>query len=146
MSYNNLPSELKRTENFKVFKNNFKSYLLQNCFYSLRDFFLVIMIDASLVIWVSFDMIRKYIGGLWTIIFTKRVILCFPWLTCVFGGLSIIIVLYWIAWSCHSWLISYSKVILIKKGFYFTLSCIFFKSCWHVVFGCYHLTCPIVPV
>jgi hypothetical protein len=37
--HNNLPFELKRIENFKVFKNKLKSYLLQNCFYSLQEFF-----------------------------------------------------------------------------------------------------------
>jgi hypothetical protein len=37
--HNNLPSEWKRIENFKVFKNKLKSYLLQNCFYSLQEFF-----------------------------------------------------------------------------------------------------------
>jgi hypothetical protein len=37
--HNNLPSELKRIENFKVFKNKLKSYLLQNCFYSLQEFY-----------------------------------------------------------------------------------------------------------
>jgi hypothetical protein len=37
--HNNLPSELKRIENLKVFKNKLKSYLLQNCFHSLQDFF-----------------------------------------------------------------------------------------------------------
>jgi hypothetical protein len=31
--------ELKRIENFKVFKNKLKTYLLQNCFYSLQEFF-----------------------------------------------------------------------------------------------------------
>jgi hypothetical protein len=36
--HNNLPSELKRVENFKIFKNKFKSYLLQNRFYSLQEF------------------------------------------------------------------------------------------------------------
>jgi hypothetical protein len=41
--YNDLPFELKRTEHFKVFKNKLKSYLLQNCFYSLQEF-LVTMI------------------------------------------------------------------------------------------------------
>jgi hypothetical protein len=35
----NLLSELKRIENFKVFKNKLKSYLLQTCFYSLPEFF-----------------------------------------------------------------------------------------------------------
>jgi hypothetical protein len=76
----NLPSELKRVENFKVFKNKFKSYLLQNCFYSLQE----LMIDGSLVTPVSFDMIRKCINGLRSVIFTKRVMLCFTWLTVVF--------------------------------------------------------------
>jgi hypothetical protein len=82
----NLPSELKRIENFKVFKNKLKSYLLQNCFYSLQEFFLVTLIDGSLVIQVSFDMIREYIAGLWTVIFTKHMIFCFTWLACVFVG------------------------------------------------------------
>jgi hypothetical protein len=35
----NLPSELKAIEKFKVFKNTLKRYLLQNCFYSLQEFF-----------------------------------------------------------------------------------------------------------
>jgi hypothetical protein len=34
-----LPSELKRAGNFKVFKNKLKTYLLQNCFYSLQESF-----------------------------------------------------------------------------------------------------------
>jgi hypothetical protein len=34
----NLPCELKGIENFKVFKNKLKNYLLQNCFYSLQKF------------------------------------------------------------------------------------------------------------
>jgi hypothetical protein len=38
--HNNLPIRLKRIENFKVFKNKLKSYLLQSCF-------LVTMIDSS---------------------------------------------------------------------------------------------------
>jgi hypothetical protein len=36
---NNLPSELKRIEHFKVLKKKLKSYLLQNCFCSLQEFF-----------------------------------------------------------------------------------------------------------
>jgi hypothetical protein len=36
--HNGIPSELKRTENFKVFKNKLKCYLLQNCFYSPQEF------------------------------------------------------------------------------------------------------------
>jgi hypothetical protein len=36
--HNNLPSELKRIETFKVFKNKL-NYLLQNCFCSLQEFF-----------------------------------------------------------------------------------------------------------
>jgi hypothetical protein len=55
---------------------------------------LVTMIDGSLVLPVSFDIIRKCIDGLCTVIFTERVIFCFTWLTCVFGGLNIFIVLY----------------------------------------------------
>jgi hypothetical protein len=35
----NLTFELKRTENFKIFKNKLKSYLLQNRFYSLQETF-----------------------------------------------------------------------------------------------------------
>jgi hypothetical protein len=142
---NNLPSELKRIGNCKVFKNKLKSYLLQNCFYSLQKF-LVTMVDDSLVIRVSFNIIRKYIDGLWSVIFTKCMVLCFTWLTCV----NIFIALYGIAGSCHPWLVSYSKEILIRMGLYCTLSCILFciflKSCWHVVFFCFQLTCPIVPV
>jgi hypothetical protein len=34
-----LPPELKRIENLKIFKNKLKRYLLQNCFYSLQEFF-----------------------------------------------------------------------------------------------------------
>jgi hypothetical protein len=37
--HNSLPTELKRIRNFKVFKNKLNCYLLQNCFYSLKDFF-----------------------------------------------------------------------------------------------------------
>jgi hypothetical protein len=68
----NLPSELKRTENFKGFKNKLKSYLLQNCFYSLQEFFF------------------SNNDGLWTIIFTKRVMLyymadlCFWWFNYIY--------------------------------------------------------------
>jgi hypothetical protein len=80
---NNLPVELKRIENFKVFKNKLKSYLLQNCFYSLQEF-IITMIDSSWVIRVSFDMIRKYIDGLWSVVLTKLAMFCFTWLTCDF--------------------------------------------------------------
>jgi hypothetical protein len=52
------------------------------------------MIDGSSVIRVNFDKILKYIDGLWTVIFTKRVMLCFTWLTCAFGGLSMYLLLY----------------------------------------------------
>jgi hypothetical protein len=37
--HNNLPSELRKIENFKVFKNKLKSHLLKNCFYSLQGVF-----------------------------------------------------------------------------------------------------------
>jgi hypothetical protein len=37
--HNNLPTEIKRIENFKDFKNKLKFFLLQNCFYSLQEFF-----------------------------------------------------------------------------------------------------------
>jgi hypothetical protein len=37
--HKNLPFELKRINNFKVLKNKLKSYLLENCFYSLQEFF-----------------------------------------------------------------------------------------------------------
>jgi hypothetical protein len=37
--HNNLPSKLKRIENVSDFKNKLKSYLLQNCFCSLQEFF-----------------------------------------------------------------------------------------------------------
>jgi hypothetical protein len=37
--HNNLPFKLIRIENVKDFKNKLESYLLQNCFYSLREFF-----------------------------------------------------------------------------------------------------------
>jgi hypothetical protein len=91
--HNNLPLEIKRIENVKVFKNKLKSYLLQNCFHSLQEL-LVTMMGGSLVTRVSLDMIRKCIDGLWTVIFTKHVMICFTWLTCVFGDLSIFIFLY----------------------------------------------------
>jgi hypothetical protein len=77
--HNNLPSELKRIKNFKVFKNKLKSYLIQNCFNSLQEYFLVTMINGSTVIQVSLDMIWKHIDGLWTAILT-HVMLCFTWL------------------------------------------------------------------
>jgi hypothetical protein len=76
----NLILELKIIESFNVFKNKLKSYLLENCFYSLQGV-LVTMIDDSLVTQVSLDMIRKYIDGPWSVIFTKCVMLCFTWLT-----------------------------------------------------------------
>jgi hypothetical protein len=44
--------------------------------------------DGILVARVSLDMTGKYVDGLWTVIFTKSVMLCFTWLICVFGGLS----------------------------------------------------------
>jgi hypothetical protein len=68
-------------------------YLLQNSFYSLLEF-LVTRIEGSLITRVNLDMIGKYIYGLWSVIFTKRVMLCFTWLTCVFGCVSIFIALY----------------------------------------------------
>jgi hypothetical protein len=37
--HNNLPTEMKGIENFKDFKNKFKIFLLQNCFYSFQEFF-----------------------------------------------------------------------------------------------------------
>jgi hypothetical protein len=37
--HNNLPFKLKRIENVTGFKNKLKSYLLQNCFYSLQELF-----------------------------------------------------------------------------------------------------------
>jgi hypothetical protein len=37
--YNNLPSEIKSSQNFKAFKNKLKDYLLLNAFYSLKEFF-----------------------------------------------------------------------------------------------------------
>jgi hypothetical protein len=36
--YNNLPSEIKTTQNFKDFKRKLKDYLLLNAFYSLKEF------------------------------------------------------------------------------------------------------------
>jgi hypothetical protein len=56
--------ELKRIEYFKVFKNKLKIYLLQNCFYSLQEFFLVSVMDGSLVAQVSFDAVWMYIDGI----------------------------------------------------------------------------------
>jgi hypothetical protein len=52
--HNSLPPDLKRIENFKVFENKLKSYLLQNCFYSLQKF-LVTTMDGDLVAQVGFD-------------------------------------------------------------------------------------------
>jgi hypothetical protein len=37
--HNNLPTEIKRIENFKDFKYKLKFFLLQNCFYPLQEFF-----------------------------------------------------------------------------------------------------------
>jgi hypothetical protein len=88
----NLPFELKRIENFKVFKNKLRSYL--KLFLFLQELFLVTTIDGSLVTCVSLDMIRKYTDGLWSVIFTKRAMLCFTWLSWVCGCLSIFIALY----------------------------------------------------
>jgi hypothetical protein len=61
------------------------------------------MIDDSLVIQVSFGNIWKYIyiDGLWTVIFTKRVMLCFTWLICAFGCLNIFIELLGVV--IHGW-------------------------------------------
>jgi hypothetical protein len=42
--YNNLPSEIKTTQNFKAFKHKLKDYLLLNAFYSLKEFFELINI------------------------------------------------------------------------------------------------------
>jgi hypothetical protein len=39
--YNNLPSEIKTTQNFKAFKRKLKDYLLLNAFYSHKEFFLI---------------------------------------------------------------------------------------------------------
>lgn len=57
-----------------------------------RVFFLVTT-DGSLVLYVSFDMIWKYIDGFWTVTFPKHVMLCFTWPT-VSGSLSIFTALY----------------------------------------------------
>jgi hypothetical protein len=38
--FNNLPLELKRISDFKSIKSKLKTYLLQNPFYSLQEFFL----------------------------------------------------------------------------------------------------------
>jgi hypothetical protein len=140
----NLTSELKRIENCKGFKNKLKLFITKLFLFYTR---VLVTTNGNLVIPVSFDMIQKCINGVRTAIFAKCVtMLCFTWLTCVFGSLSIFIALYWIAGNFHPWLVSYSKGILIKKGLYCTLCCIFFRSCRHVVFGCFQLTCPIVPV
>jgi hypothetical protein len=37
--YNNLPSEIKSTQNFKAFKHKLKDNLLFNAFYSPKEFF-----------------------------------------------------------------------------------------------------------
>jgi hypothetical protein len=37
--YNNLPSEIITTQNFKYFKRKLKDYLLLNAFYPLKEFF-----------------------------------------------------------------------------------------------------------
>jgi hypothetical protein len=37
--HNNLPSELRIIDHFKVLKNKFKSYLLQNVFILYKSFF-----------------------------------------------------------------------------------------------------------
>jgi hypothetical protein len=37
--FNGLPLELKSIENFKVFKDKLKKYLIRNEFYSLYEFF-----------------------------------------------------------------------------------------------------------
>jgi hypothetical protein len=76
----NLPSELKRVENFEVFKNKLKSYY-ETAFILYKSVF-VTMTDSSFVTEVSLDMIGKYTDGLWTVIFTKCVMfseLCFWW-------------------------------------------------------------------
>jgi hypothetical protein len=36
--YNNLPLEIKRVDNFNVFKRKLKNYLLHSAFYSLQEF------------------------------------------------------------------------------------------------------------
>jgi hypothetical protein len=86
-------------------------------------------------------MIQKYTDGLRTVIFTKCMMLCCTWLTCVFGGLSIFIALCGIAGSCHPWLVSYGRGISIKKGriVHSLVYCFehFFRSCLYVVFGCF---------
>jgi hypothetical protein len=41
--HNNLASKLKIIEHLKIFKNKLKSYLLQNCFYSLQEFFFLVI-------------------------------------------------------------------------------------------------------
>jgi hypothetical protein len=82
--HNSLPPELKRIENFKVFKNKLKSDLLQNCFYSLQEF-LATMMDSSLVARVSFDVVWMNIDGI-----------------------SVCVALYWIVGCCHPQLLSFS--------------------------------------
>jgi hypothetical protein len=97
----NLPSELKRTENCPVFKNKLHSYLLQNCFYSLQDF-LVIMIDGSFVIRVSLDMIWEYIDGLWTVYFHSTCDALFYLADLCFCGSSTFYCFIWNCWELSS--------------------------------------------
>jgi hypothetical protein len=49
-------------------------------------------------------MMHKYIDCLWTVVLTKCVMICFAWLTCVFGGLVIFIafVLYIVILKCSA--------------------------------------------
>jgi accessory gene regulator protein AgrB len=64
--------------------------------------------------------------GLWTVIFTKCVMLCFTWLTLCFWWFKCIFTAFYCISGSYPWLVSYSKGILIKKGLYCTLSCILF--------------------
>jgi hypothetical protein len=69
---------------------------IANLFLFSTKVFLIAMKDGSLVTRVGLDMIWKYIDGLWTVFCSKCAMLCFTWLTCVFGGFSVIIVLFYI--------------------------------------------------
>jgi hypothetical protein len=61
------------------------------------------MIDGSSVIRVSFDTIWKYIDGLCTVIFTKRVMICFIWLIYVFGGQVYLLLYIELLGVIHGW-------------------------------------------
>jgi hypothetical protein len=98
--------------------------------------------------WIAMTVYEQVSTNGRTVIFTKHVMfhmadLCFGWFKYIYCSVLS-------CWKLSSMIGNYDKGILIKKELYCTLLsilfCTFFKSCWHVVFICFQLTLPIVPV